>query len=90
MENQLESSLSFFIFRLLVALSYYKWNGYAKEILLQDICNYVRSQCVDLEIVNVLQGRIEEDVFVRHYNRPDLDTVFVKVRNSIESLEKNW
>jgi hypothetical protein len=46
--------------------------------LLQDICNYVSSQGGDSEIVNVLQGRIEEDVFVHHYNRPDLDTGICK------------
>ncbi len=49
---------------------------------------YVRSQGVDSEIVNLLQGRIVKDVFVRHYNRPDLDTIFAQVRNSVESLEK--
>lgn len=50
---------------------------------------YVRSQGVDSDIVNLLQGRIEKDVFVRHYNRPDLDTtIFAKVRNSVESFER--
>ena len=49
---------------------------------------YVRSQGVDSEIMNLLQGRIKKDVFVRHYNRPELDTIFAKVRNSVESLEK--
>jgi intergrase/recombinase len=50
---------------------------------------YVRSQGgVDSEIVNLLQGRIGKDVFVHHYNRPDLDTIFAKLRNSVESLEK--
>ena len=49
---------------------------------------YVRSQGVDSEIVNLLQGRIEKDVFVRHYNRPEFDTIIAKVRNSVESLEK--
>jgi intergrase/recombinase len=48
---------------------------------------YVLSQGIDSEIVNLLQGRIGKDVFVRHYNRPDLDTMFAKVRNSIDSLE---
>jgi intergrase/recombinase len=50
---------------------------------------YVRSQAgVDSEIVNLLQGRIGKDMFVRHYNRPDLDIIFERVRSSIESLEK--
>jgi hypothetical protein len=49
---------------------------------------YICSQGVDSEIANLLQGRIEKDVFVRNYNRPDLDTIFSRVCNSVESLEK--
>lgn len=66
----------------------YKGNGYPNEILPQDICGICSQSGVDSEIVNLLQGRIGKDVFVRHYNRPDLDTIFAKVRNSVRSLEK--
>lgn len=51
----------------------------AHEILQADIFgSYLRAKHIDRErIINLLQRRIEKSVFVRHYNSPDMDAVFL-------------
>ncbi|MEZ5391267.1 MAG: integrase [Nitrososphaeraceae archaeon] len=36
---------------------------------------YLRSNGIKQEIIDLLQGRIPKSIFVRHYYRPDLDSL---------------
>ena len=48
---------------------------------------YLRSNGIEQEIIDLLQGRIPKSIFVRHYFRPDLDSL-ERVRKCLTQLKK--
>ncbi len=52
----------------------------------QIFASYLRANKIDSEVINLLQGRIEKSIFVRHYNRPDMNEVFANVKAVVERL----
>ncbi|HZL24607.1 MAG TPA: integrase [Nitrososphaeraceae archaeon] len=48
---------------------------------------FMRSNGIEQEIIDLLQGRIPKAVFVRHYYRPDLER-FEKIRGLLDNLYK--
>jgi hypothetical protein len=47
---------------------------------------HLRMSGIEAEIVDLLQGRIPNQLFVRHYFRPDFDKVMGKIRKSLDKL----
>jgi intergrase/recombinase len=56
--------------------------GYCRKIF----STYLRTNGIESEIIDLLQGRVPKSVFGRHYFRPTLN--FEKVRSLIESLDE--
>ncbi len=46
---------------------------------------FLRNEGLESEIIDLLQGRIPNSIFVRHYYRPGL-TKFDEVRNKLDKL----
>jgi len=47
---------------------------------------YLKDNGVDSEIINMLQGRVKKNVFLRYYYRPDLDKLGIKIANVTKKL----
>jgi intergrase/recombinase len=47
---------------------------------------YLRLEGIEQEIIDLLQGRIPRNVFVRHYFRPSFARENEKVRNALENM----
>lgn len=47
---------------------------------------FLRQEGIETEVIDLLQGRISNSTFVRHYYRPDLDVVFERVRKAVSRL----
>jgi hypothetical protein len=61
---------------------------YHAEYCRQIFGTYLRDYGIEAEIVNLLQGRIPPDVFLRHYYRPNFKKKIKKVRMCLSKLEK--
>jgi len=48
---------------------------------------YLRQHGIEQEIIDLLQGRISKSIFMRHYYRPDLDSL-ERVRKCLTQLKK--
>jgi intergrase/recombinase len=59
---------------------------YHAEYCRQIFSTYLRDQGIEAEIVNILQGRIPPDVFLRHYYRPNFKKKIVKVKACLGKL----
>jgi intergrase/recombinase len=59
---------------------------YHAEYCRQIFGTYLRDQGIEAEIVNILQGRISPDVFLRHYYRPNFKNKMDKVRACLGKL----
>ncbi|MGI9012316.1 MAG: integrase [Nitrososphaeraceae archaeon] len=46
---------------------------------------YLRTNGVEQEIIDLLQGRLPKSVFLRYYYRPDL-VIYTKIQNQLKSL----
>jgi len=46
---------------------------------------YLRDNRVGQKITDMLQGRISNSIFIRHYYRPDLED-YIKIQNHLKSL----
>ncbi|HET6588726.1 MAG TPA: integrase [Candidatus Nitrosocosmicus sp.] len=47
---------------------------------------FLRNEGVEAEIIDLLQGRIPNSIFVRHYYRPQLETVYNRVAGKLDKL----
>lgn len=47
---------------------------------------FLRQEGIETEVIDLLQGRISNSMFVKHYYRPDLDTIFERVRKAVSKL----
>lgn len=48
---------------------------------------YLRNKGIELEIIDLLQGRIGSSVFVNHYYRPDINEIITKrIRPMLDEL----
>jgi hypothetical protein len=49
---------------------------------------YLRNKCIETEIIDLLQVRINRSVFVNHYYRPDIhdEIITKKIRPVLEEL----
>jgi intergrase/recombinase len=47
---------------------------------------YLRQKGIEIEIIDLLQGRISNNVFLRYYYRPELEEIIEKVRPLISEL----
>jgi intergrase/recombinase len=48
---------------------------------------YLRNQGIEQEIIDILQGRISNSVFVNHYYRPDINEIVTKkIMPALQSL----
>jgi hypothetical protein len=57
--------------------------------LSQGLTTYLRSSCIEPEIIDLLQGRISSSVFVNHYYRPDINEIITrKIRPVLFSTNK--
>jgi hypothetical protein len=59
---------------------------YHAEYRRQIFGTYLRDHGIEAEIVNILQGRIPPDVFLRHYYRPNFKSKIVKVKVCLDKL----
>ncbi len=79
MINAQEESLNYDIIRLTFLRNNQKfYMPYCRKIF----ATFLRNEGVESEIIDLLQGRIPNSVFVRHYYRPDsskVDTISVKL-----------
>jgi len=62
--------------------------GTYMEYCRQIYATYLRNNDITSEIVNLLQGRIPKDVFLRYYYRPDFKKECNKVMACLGKLEK--
>ena len=46
---------------------------------------YLRSKGIEQEIIDLLQGRIPKNIFVRHYSKPDIGN-FNRIREMLNEL----
>lgn len=52
---------------------------------------YLRNKGIEPEIIDLLQGRINDSVFVNHYYRPDIDEIITKrIRPVLNYYTMNW
>ncbi|HXG05773.1 MAG TPA: integrase [Nitrososphaera sp.] len=56
--------------------------GYCRKIF----GTYLRMNGIESEIVDLLEGRISQEVFVRHYFRPDFQKEIGRIRSVLERL----
>ncbi|HET6589064.1 MAG TPA: integrase [Candidatus Nitrosocosmicus sp.] len=49
---------------------------------------FLRNEGVEAEIIDLLQGRISKSIFVRHYNRPQLETIYSRVVGKLDKLNQ--
>jgi intergrase/recombinase len=47
---------------------------------------YLRQRGIEIEIIDLLQGRIPNNIFLKHYFRPELEEIIEKVRPLISEL----
>ena len=47
---------------------------------------YLRQKGVEIEIIDLLQGRIQNSIFLKHYYRPELRTIVEKARALLPEL----
>jgi intergrase/recombinase len=47
---------------------------------------FLRNEGIESEIIDLLQGRIPNSIFVRHYYRPQLETVYNRVAGKLDKL----
>lgn len=59
---------------------------YHAEYCRQVFGTYLRDNGIEAEIVNLLQGRIPPDVFLRHYYRPNFKKEIAKVGDRLNKL----
>lgn len=53
----------------------------------EKFATYLRSNGIEQEIIDLLQGKITQYVFLRDYYRPDLIAAFEKVREVLDTLQ---
>jgi intergrase/recombinase len=46
---------------------------------------YLRSKGIEQEVIDLLQGRIPKNIFVRHYYKPDIRS-FNRIRDILNEL----
>jgi intergrase/recombinase len=49
---------------------------------------YLRNKGIEQEVIDLLQGRIPKNIFVRHYYKPDIG-IFNRIREILNELFKN-
>jgi intergrase/recombinase len=49
---------------------------------------FLRQEGIESEIIDLLQGRIPNSMFVMHYYRPDLSDIYERVREKITKLHE--
>ncbi|KAA2279409.1 integrase [Candidatus Nitrosocosmicus agrestis] len=47
---------------------------------------FLRNEGVEPELIDLLQGRIPNSIFVRHYYRPQLETIYNRVADKLDKL----
>ncbi|MGE0389499.1 MAG: integrase [Candidatus Nitrosocosmicus sp.] len=47
---------------------------------------FLRNEGIEAEIIDLLQGRISKSIFVRHYYRPQLETIYNRVAGKLDKL----
>ena len=51
------------------------------------LVTYLRNKGIEPEIIDLLQGRISDSVFVNHYYRPDINEIITKkIRPVLDEL----
>jgi intergrase/recombinase len=47
---------------------------------------FLRNEGIEAEIIDLLQGRVSKSIFVRHYFRPQLETIYNRVVDKLDKL----
>jgi intergrase/recombinase len=51
---------------------------------------YLRTNGIEYELIDLLQGRIPKTVFARHYFRPDFEKDVERIRKKISQLSVSF
>jgi hypothetical protein len=58
--------------------------GYCRKIF----ASWLRQSGIEVELIDLLQGRVGKSIFLRHYYRPNLSSYRDKVLESVQNLRK--
>jgi hypothetical protein len=47
---------------------------------------FLRNEGIEAEIIDLLQGRVSKSIFVRHYYRPQLESIYSRVAGKLDKL----
>jgi intergrase/recombinase len=78
-----EKQLTYDMIRLSIYRHHEQFNmAYCRKIF----ATFLRNEGIESEIIDLLQGRIPNSIFVRHYYRPQLETIYNRVAGKLDKL----